>query len=113
MCSVTALSSSRCPRAPIDQGVLFLVRIELADSNLALFEAYEHHVLALLPKHGARLVERLRATDGSSEIHLLQFPDAAAFEPYRDDPARMALQDMWRDCGATATITEVERRHGK
>ncbi|MFC6911056.1 hypothetical protein ACFQGS_19685 [Novosphingobium lubricantis] len=89
--------------------MLMVVRIELAGSDMALFEAYEHHVLALLPRHGARLVERLRAKDGSSEIHLLQFPDAAALDAFRADPARTAVQDMWRACGASATITEVER----
>ena len=91
--------------------MLFLVRIELAGSNLTLFEAYEQRVLALLPRHGARLVKRLRATDGSGEFHLLHFPHTAAFEAYRNDPERATLQDVWRECGAIATIPEVERRH--
>lgn len=90
--------------------MLLLLRIELAGCDLALFEAYERRVLALLPGHGAQLVERLRAKDGLSETHLLHFPDAAAYGAFRADPARLKVQDMWRQCGAAATIIEVERR---
>ena len=90
--------------------MLLLVRIELTGSDFVLFDAYEQQVLALLPKHGAQIVERLRAKDGSGETHLLQFPDAAAFKAFRTDPARVKLQDLWRRCGATSTIIEVERQ---
>ena len=89
--------------------MLLLVQIQLVGADLSLFEAYEQHVLALLPEHGGALVERLRAKDGSSETHLLQFPNIAAFDAFRADPERETVQEMWRRCGATSTIIEVER----
>lgn len=85
-----------------------LVTIDLTGADLAAFEAYEAKVLPLLARHGARLEMRVRALDGSSETHLLSFPDSGAFEAYRADPVRMAAQDAWAHCGAVAVVTEVE-----
>lgn len=89
--------------------MLILVQIDLSDADIALFDAYETQVLALLGNHGARLIERLRAVDGCSETHLLEFPDADALGAFRADPARAALQDMWLRCGASSTLSEVVR----
>lgn len=85
-----------------------LVTIDLTAADLAAFEAYEARVLPLLARHGGRLEARVRALDGSSETHLLFFPDAEAFEAYRCDPARLAAQDAWAACGATSVVTGVE-----
>ncbi|MEO1408179.1 MAG: hypothetical protein AAFV54_17095 [Pseudomonadota bacterium] len=51
-----------------------LVTIDLRTADIALFEEYERIVLPLLSKYGAKLESRLRATDHSTEIHLLSFP---------------------------------------
>ncbi len=85
-----------------------LVTIDLTAADLAAFDAYEARVLPMLARHGGRLELRVRALDGSSETHLLVFPDATAFEAYRADPARLAVQDQWEACGAVAVVTEVE-----
>ena len=89
--------------------MLIVVQINISNADLRLFEDYEAKVLPLLGGHGGRLVERLRATDGRSEIHLLQFPDASSFEAFRTDPTRAGLQDIWRRCSATSVLTEVAR----
>lgn len=55
---------------------------------------YEDAVLALLPEHGARVIERVRG-DGSGdhpvEVQVLRFPDSVSLEAYMTDPRRTAL----------------------
>jgi len=89
--------------------MLILVQIDLSSADLASFDRYKKAVLALLAGHGASLIARVRATDGRSETHLLQFPDAAALDAFKADPARTALQGLWTACGASSTVTEVVR----
>jgi len=85
-----------------------LVTIDLSDADVPIFEAYEAKVLPLLAKYGGQLEMRVRSLDGCSEIHLLLFPNAQAFENYSADPIRVAAQDDWRRCGAKSVVTEVE-----
>ena len=88
--------------------MLRLVTIDLTGADLERFESYEDTVLSLAGKHGGRLELRLRAVDGSSETHLLFFPDTQAFENYRADPERLSAQDVWRASGAKSSVIEVE-----
>jgi hypothetical protein len=56
--------------------------------------ASEDKVLALVPGHGGRVVQRARGsgTDGQPlEIQFLEFPSAAALEAYMTDDRRTAL----------------------
>jgi uncharacterized protein (DUF1330 family) len=54
---------------------------------------YEDRVLALLPDHGGRVLNRVRPMGDAepAEVHLLQFPDDAALEAYMIDERRTAL----------------------
>ena len=88
--------------------MLRLVTIDLTGADLAVFEAYEAKVLLLVAKHGGRVDLQVRRLDGISETHLLFFPDAQAFERYRDDPVRTALRGEWERCGAKLTAVEVD-----
>jgi hypothetical protein len=92
--------------------VLLHVLIDLSAADIVLFEAYEAAVLPLLTHYDAELKVRLRATDGLSEVHLIAFPDEAALERYRADPARIAAQALWARSGAVATMTEVSEIPG-
>ena len=83
--------------------------IDLSRADLDVFERYEASVLALLPKHRGRLDLRVRALDGQTETHLLYFPDDEAFDAFRSDPARLALADEWKRCGAVSTVQLVRR----
>jgi uncharacterized protein (DUF1330 family) len=61
--------------------------------------AYEDTVLALMPRHGGRVVSRVRrleGEDGPLEVQLIDLPDEAALESYRTDPARVALAQTHR-----------------
>jgi uncharacterized protein (DUF1330 family) len=65
------------------------------DADDALI-AYEDRVLALVPEHGGRVLNRARSSgaDGQPlEIQLLEFPSAAALSGYMTDSRRVALAD--------------------
>jgi len=85
-----------------------LVTIDLTEADVKIFEAYEATVLPLLKKYGARLEMRVRALDGSCEIHLLCFPDADAHQNYLADPVRAAARHQWEQSGAKAAGMEVK-----
>ena len=59
--------------------------------------AYEDAVLQLIPKHGGRVIERVRAEqpgDGPYEVQTIELPDDEALAAYMTDPARLALADQ-------------------
>ncbi|MEO6339024.1 MAG: hypothetical protein ABIO39_03200 [Caulobacteraceae bacterium] len=85
-----------------------MATIDLTHADLNLFESYEATVLPLVARYGGRLEMRVRASDGSSETHLLYFPDGHSYEAYRSDPDRVAVLDQWERCGARASVVEVE-----
>jgi hypothetical protein len=65
------------------------------DADDALI-AYEDRVLALVPEHGGRVLNRARSrgADGQPlEIQLLEFPSAAALSGYMTDSRRVVLAD--------------------
>jgi uncharacterized protein (DUF1330 family) len=55
---------------------------------------YEDRVLALVPEHGGRVLQRARgdgAGDQPLEVQILEFPSPAALGAYMDDGRRTAL----------------------
>ena len=61
-----------------------------------LLVAYEDAVLKLIPKHGGRVIERVRADqpgDGPYEVQTIELPDDEALAAYMTEPARLALAD--------------------
>lgn len=56
--------------------------------------AYEDAVLALLPDHGAAVLERMigSGSDGNPvEVQAFRFPSRAAMDSYLADPRRLSL----------------------
>lgn len=93
-----AARASHGLREPSDvpPSLTLFVRLWAHDGQSRALEAYEDEVLALLPEHGARALHRLRArderrADEPDEVHLLEFPNAAALDGYLADPRRAAL----------------------
>jgi uncharacterized protein (DUF1330 family) len=77
--------------------VTLCVTLTAKPDSAALLVEYEDQVLDLLPAHGARLVQRVRALDATSdplEIQVVEFPSEEALEHYLQDPARVALSDL-------------------
>ncbi len=57
---------------------------------------YEDTVLQLIPKHGGRVIERVRAEtpgDGPYEVQLIELPSDEALQAYMVDPVRVALAE--------------------
>lgn len=93
--------------AAIPQAGLHCAIARVPAWGVAAFAAYEDAVLPLLASHGARLDARLRTSDGTTEIHLLVFPDAAALASFRADPRRAALQPQLAASGAIVELLPV------
>ena len=70
---------------------------------------YENAVIPLLDRYGITMVVRLRAEDGLSEVHVLDTPDMATMQRFRDDADRAAVQHLWDESGATGVVTQMQR----
>jgi hypothetical protein len=74
---------------------------------LEQFRAFERHAAALMAAHGGR-IERTVVTpvadapDLLREIHVVTFPDASAFQAYRDD-ARLGERAHLREAAVVST----------
>jgi uncharacterized protein (DUF1330 family) len=76
--------------------LLFIVRLWLNSSDIAAFEEFERNAARIMAQHGGRIERAIRITadndpDAPFEIHIVSFPDHAAFESYRNDPETQAL----------------------
>lgn len=92
--------------APAGDVYCMIARVPLA--GIAAFARYEAGVLPLLAEFGATLEQRLRTADGTTEIHVVRFPDSAAFERYRADPRRVARQPDLAASGAAIELLPVD-----
>ncbi len=71
----------------------------------ALIE-FENQVLALIPKHGGRVLQRVRRSekgDEALEVHVISFPNSVSYAAYLEDPERLALGDL-RDRAIARTV---------
>lgn len=73
--------------------------------------AYEDEVLSLVPEHGGTVLQRVRSADGDGgplEVHLIRFPDQAAFDGYLADPRRTAMADRRDSAVARTEVLRVD-----
>ena len=68
-------------------------RISLHPGKEAAFDELEERAAAIMAKHEGRIESRVRSRPGE-EVHLVTFPDRAAFERYRRDPETLALAEL-------------------
>ena len=87
--------------------MLILVILRPSLDKLAVFEAYEDQVLALLREHGGNLIKRVRGISHDIEAHLIDFPTDESRKAYLADPRRTALAPLWEETGATRESFEV------
>jgi hypothetical protein len=74
--------------------LVLVVNLWLKDGDVAGFEAFEHAAADVMATHGGRIDAAIRCdayAGGPFEVHLVSFPDVAAFDAYRADPRRVAL----------------------
>jgi len=86
-----------------------LVVLDLSSANIDLFESYERKVIPLLSKYKGNLELSVRSVDGTTETHVLYFPDNLRFEGFLSDPSRVALEIDWARSGAVSAISDVEQ----
>jgi uncharacterized protein (DUF1330 family) len=73
--------------------------------------AYEDRVLALVPGHGGRVLQRARSggADGQPlEVQLIEFPSAAALDAYMADGRRTSLAAERDRAIARTQVIDVE-----
>lgn len=101
------------PTSGIDDFTIAFVGYTTAD-RAARASEYEDAVLPLLADHGARVLYRGRRVAGQDaelplEIHLLWFPNRAAFDAYLADERRAALLERFGEVFTVKQVVEVER----
>jgi hypothetical protein len=85
-----------------------VVQLWARDGDVAALEAFERRVAPLLARHGGAITCAVRCApgDGPDEVHVVTFPDRAAFDAYRGDPDTAALAgDRDRVIARTAVTT--------
>jgi uncharacterized protein (DUF1330 family) len=73
--------------------------------------AYEDQVLAFVPDHGGRVIQRARSSGAGGyplEIHLLEFPSPQALDAYVADGRRQALAEDRDRAIAKTEVIEVD-----
>jgi len=78
---------------------MLCVLLWAAPGQADLLTSYESEVLALVPRHGGRVVSRVRSLDGASvddptEVQVIEMPDEDALAAYMADPERTARLDV-------------------
>jgi uncharacterized protein (DUF1330 family) len=70
---------------------------------------YEDQVLGRLADHGARLLTRVRASEGGpTEVQVLEFPSERALSGFREDAQREALSVLRERAIDRTEIIRVE-----
>ncbi len=92
-----------------------LVQLWSQPGNEQLLIEYEDQVLGRLAAYGARIRQRVRATDagaaqsdGPFEAHVLEFPSEGALDAYMADPERLALSSLRERAIARTELLRVE-----
>jgi uncharacterized protein (DUF1330 family) len=75
----------------------------------AEFERFESAAGAVMARHGGAIERRIRSAqpagaDSPYEVHIVTFPDVAAFDRYRADPAIAAMAQLRTDAIARTSI---------
>jgi hypothetical protein len=89
---------------PLTLAVVARVPVE----GVADFQAYEANVLPLLADHGGTLERRLRAADGTVELHVLRFASRSSLDRFRSDPLRRAAANLLARSGAVVEAWEMD-----
>lgn len=83
-----------------------LVRLEVKD--FAILAKFELQAAQIMASYGGQIVaafETERNADNSGkEVHLLTFPDTAAFDAYRQDAALLALSSLRKQAIADTSV---------
>lgn len=94
--------------------MIFIARLWLhATCDLSEYEGFEREAATISKLHGGRIERAFRLYESQSEdepfeIHLVFFPNEAAFESYRSDPRTIALSEKRKSLIARTEIWRGE-----
>lgn len=78
---------------------LRVVSLWVRPGQEAAFEDFERKAARIMARHGGRIDCAVRPAPGAGEdapfeVHIVSFPDEAAYAAFRSDPDRLALADQ-------------------
>jgi antibiotic biosynthesis monooxygenase (ABM) superfamily enzyme len=75
------------------------------------FDAFEAEAAQLMARHGGVIASATRTDDGAgptfTEVHVVRFPDAAAFAAYRGEPLLAELAPLRSRAIVATTVTRA------
>ena len=79
--------------------MLVIAIMTVRTDRLADFRLFELRAAAVMARHGARIEQCVFVPDAGQsgvckEVHCVRFPDAKAFDNYRNDPALLELAGL-------------------
>ena len=88
-------------------GFVLVAILGVKSDALDQFHAYERQAAAIMRRHGGAITRTVAVRPGAGdpliqEVHVVTFPDAAAFAAYRQDPALAAAAPL-RDASIATT----------
>ncbi|GID26600.1 hypothetical protein [Paractinoplanes brasiliensis] len=92
-------------------GLLLVAVVDMSPGDPARGKQYEDAVLALLPRHGGTLQQRLHSTDARSEVHVIRFESRAGYNTFMSDPDRLSLRASFAEAAPTTRVIEVAEPH--
>ena len=97
-----------------DPGTPYRIEVSLwiVDGMVETFQTYEASAAEVMAELGARVAEvrtPLRASDEDPhEIHVVHYPDRAAYDAYRVHPRLRDLAELRASCIARSEVTVVD-----
>jgi antibiotic biosynthesis monooxygenase (ABM) superfamily enzyme len=81
------------------KGETVLAALYIHPGKEAEFERFESAAALIMRRYGGAITRRIRCApaadqSGPYEIHMLDFPDAAAFASYRADPELASMAEL-------------------
>jgi hypothetical protein len=94
-------------------GMLLLVKIAVRREALDTFHAFERAAARVMAKYGGAIERVILLSAGDlpdvhREVHVVSFPDRAAFDAYRADPALTALAPLRAQAVLDTKVEEGE-----
>lgn len=87
--------------------MFLVVMFDLSNASVDSFDSYENAVLGILPQYGGRLTFAARTRSNSKEIHLIHFPDDAAYASFLSDTLRESMANQFKNSRATIIFREI------
>lgn len=90
-----------------DSALSICMVAHIPSDGVSAFQEYEATALSLLCDYNGQLIHRYQNTDGTLEVHIVQFASADDFAAYRTSETRQQLAPLLERSGAKVTVESV------